>query len=214
MNVTEITRKVTRLYGDSTSFITLNQQDIFDWINEAQLTITRQTDVLTGTLTSLLSTYPKNLPADWVKTKRVSYNSNPVQSLKFIEIEDLDNLNIDPTLPVDVPAFFYHWAGQLRLYPMITTTGLNITHDYVKLPTTITSTAIPLDVPVSFHEDIVRFCIMRAHERNENWNAFRESKLIIADNGGLRQDEANVSDDENFVVRDDPGEREPYGSLW
>ena len=213
MNVTEITRKVRRLFGDNIFEIIINQQDIYDWINEAQLTITRQTDCLTATISSALSTYPKTLPADWIKTKRVSYGTNPVQSLKFIEIEDLDNLGLDPALPVDTPLFFYHFAGQLRLYPYISNAN-NIVHDYVKLPTSITSTATPLDVPVSFHEDIVRFCVMRAHERNENWNAYRESKQVIAENGGLRQDEANISDDEFFVIRDDPWEREPYGSLW
>jgi len=213
MNVTDIIRKTQRLFGDSSAEIIISPQDIYDWINEAQLTIVRQTDCLTGTDTAALSTYPKALPVDWIKTKRVSYGTNPTQSLKLIEIEDLDNLNIDPASPVDSPMFYYHWAGQLRLYPMMST-ALNVVHDYVKLPTTIISTATALTVPVSYHEDIVRFCVMRAHERNENWNAFRESKAIMQENSGLRTEEASLSDDDFFVVRDDPGEGVAYGSLW
>jgi hypothetical protein len=206
MNVTDITRKVLRLFGDSADAIVIQQTDIYDWINEAQLVICRQTGCLTGTLTSALSSYPKALPADWISTKRVGYGTNPTVNLKFIEIDDLDNLNVDPTQVVDTPLYYYHFAGQLRLYPMTTTSGQNIIHDYTKLPTTVAGLGTALDVPVSFHEDIVRFCVMRAHERNENWNAFRESKVIMQESSGLRQDEANISDDEFFVVRDDPGE--------
>lgn len=214
MNVTDITRKTRRLFGDSADEIVIQQADIYDWINEAQLTIVRQTGCLTGTLSSALNTYPKALPVDWITTKRVGFGNNPTMSLKFIEIDDLDNLNIDPTMPLDTPMYYYHFAGQLRLYPMTTGNTQNVIHDYTRLPTVVTGLATPLDVPVSYHEDIVRFCVMRAHERNENWNAFRESKAIMLETAGLRQDEANLSDDEFFVVRDDPGERDSYGSIW
>lgn len=218
MNVSAVIRKYQRLFGDS-DFVLTTQTDVFDWIDEAQLRIVRDTHVLTGNNTSAASTYyptGKTLPADWIMTKRVTYGTSPsVQVLRKIDIEDLDSLNINPIDPADSPSFFYIFAGTIRLYPLLSSTDIiSVSHDYVKMPTAIASTATPLDVPISFHEDIVRFCIMRAHERNENWRAMEESSNAFEGALGLRKEEGTVLDDSYYVIRADPDE-EIYGyNIW
>lgn len=211
MLVSDITRKVQRLFGDSSAEIIITQADIYDWINEAQLLIVRKTHCLTATATAAASTYPTNLPADWVITKRVTYDT-PEISLKLCDIEDLDAYSIDPTF-ADTPSFYYFFNGKLNLYPTPGGTK-SVRHYYVKIPTNVTAVGDTPSIPISFHEDIVRFCLMRAHERNENFKGVETSAQIFQSTDGFRQEEATVADDDFFVVRDDPGEAELYPSSW
>ena len=206
MLVIDIKRKVQRLFGDSASEIIINQQDIWDWINEAQLKIVRETHCLSKSVTAAASTYVNgsNLPADWIVSKRLTYNNLP---LKMVDIDDLDTLGVDVTQASDSPTYYYHFAKQIRFYPKaVATDVISVVFDYIYLPTTIIADATPLDVPVSYHEDIVRFCIMRAHERNQNYKMLDTSNAIFSETAGIRKEEASLQDDDFFVVRDDVGE--------
>lgn len=212
MLVLDIVRKVQRLFGDSSLQIIITNNDVWDWINEAQLNIVRKTGCLTKTATAAASTYPTALPVDWIVTKRLTYNGYP---LKMIEIEDLDAAYANSTVPADSPTTFYIWSKQLRLFPNLgLVDAVSVVHDYIALPTVIVADITPLDVPVSYHEDIVRFCIMRAHERNENWKALEVSNAIYENNAGERKEEATLQDDDFYVIRDDPGEADLYGAMW
>lgn len=212
MLVSDITRKVQRLFGDTSNEIVINQQDIYDWLNEGQLRIVRDTHNLTASLSVAASTYPRALPADWVITKRVTYG---VTVLRLIDIEDLDAVNVNPATPVDTPSFYYIFAGQIRLYPNLGATDTTtVIHDYVKLPTILTAPGNTPDVPVSYHEDLVRYCLMRAHERNENHNAMQESSAIFESSLGLRSEEASRQDDTFYVIRDDPNDTPDVYYIW
>lgn len=200
----DIVRKTQRLFGDSTSEVILDDVDIWDWINEAQLKIVRETHCCTKTVTANASTYPAALPADWIITKRLTYNGLPLTN---VDIDDLDALGVNPADPVDSPSYYYVVAKQIRLYPNKgVSDSISVVHDYVSLPTTIVASSTPLDVPVSFHEDVVRFCVMRSHERNENYKAQEISQGLFNENAGLRKEEATLQDDDYFIIRDDPGE--------
>jgi hypothetical protein len=211
MNLTTVVRKVQRLFGDTPAEIVITQTDIFDWVDEAQLQITRKTHCLTKSATGLAaSTFPLNLPADWIMSKRLLYGKTV---LKFVEIDDLDGLSYDATVPVDTPTVYYIFNKQLNLYP---NKGANDTtqlqHDYVCTPTPIATIATPLDVPISYHEDIVRYCIMRSHERNENYKAQQISSDTLEAYSGERMQEATNPNEENYVIRDDPGENEVFSA--
>src|SRR5882724_5954233 len=104
MLVSDITRKARRLFGDTSDQIVINQTDFYDWINEAQLLNVRKTHCLTNTVSTAASSFPLTLPADWVITKRVTYDTAPELPLKLADIEDLDAYSIDPTY-VDSPTF-------------------------------------------------------------------------------------------------------------
>lgn len=204
MNIATITRKTQRLFGDSADEVLIKKEDIWDWVNEAQLKIVRETDCLTKSVTSDASTYPLALPADWIKTKRLTYGTIP---LKQVTIDDLDSLRVDLTENNFSSEFYYIFANTIRLYPDLGATDTtDVVHDYVCLPTEIIADGTALSVPVSYHEDIVRFCIMRAHERNENYKAMEISQAILVGSEGLRKEEATLQGDDYFIVRDDPNE--------
>jgi hypothetical protein len=209
MNLTTLVRKVQRLFGDTPNEVVITQTDIFDWVDEAQLQITRKTNCLTKSAVGIVAgTFPLILPVDWIKTKRVLYGST---ILTYVDIDDLDALSYDSTVPKDTPSVYYIFNKRLNLYPNqgATDTAL-VQHDYVCAPTAIASVATPLDVPLSYHEDIVRYCVMRAHERNENYKAQETSSNTLEAYAGERLQEASSPQDDNYVVRDDPGENENY----
>lgn len=212
MLVLTLIRKVQRLFGDTPNEVIINQTDMLDWIDEAQLQITRKTHCLTKSVTGqLANTFPLALPTDWIVGKRVVYGSTV---LRFVEIDDLDANSSNATVPTDTPSVYYVFNKQINLYPnkgAADTTAVRL--DYVCLPTVMASVATPMDVPVSYHEDIVRYCIMRAHERNENYKAQQTSSDTLEAYSGERLQESTNPTEDNYVVRDDPGEGEwGYGS--
>lgn len=210
MNLTTLVRKVQRLFGDNASEVVITQTDIFDWVDEAQLQVTRKTHCLTKSATGLLaSTFPLTLPADWIMTKRLLYNKTV---LKFVEIDDLDALSYDATVPVDSPSVYYIFNKQINLYPNKPNDATPLQHDYVCSPTPIATISTPLDVPLSFHEDIARYCIMRAHERNENYKAQQISSDAFEALSGERLQEASNPNEDYYVVRDDPGEVDTFAA--
>jgi len=214
MDVTTVVRKVRRLFGDSSDEIVISQTDIFDWIDEAQMQIIRKTHVLTKTNTAAASTYPLTLPTDFILAKRMTYGPNN-QVIRYIQIDDLDDANINPSAPVDSPAYYYIANKQINLYPNKGAADTNtVTFIYVCSATAIASTATPLDTPLSYHEDIVRYCVMRAHERNENYKAQDISNQIFEFMSGERMNEGTVAEDGNYVVRDDPNDTDIYGYIY
>lgn len=214
MDVNAVLRKTRRLFGDTASEIVISQQDIFDWIDEAQMQITRKTHCLTTTDSSAASTYPKTLFADFVLAKRMVYGSTE-SVIKYIQLDDLDDANVLVPQQVDTPAYYYIANNQFNLFPTKGAADSNtVKLTYVRAPTSIASTATPLDCPLSFHEDIVRYCVMRAHERNENYRAVQMSSDIFEGMSGQRLDEASIKEDENFVIRDDPADWMDYGIMY
>jgi len=75
---------------------------------------------------------------------------------------------------------------------------------YAKLPVAIDDTGDPLTIPLSYHEDLVTFCVMRCHERNENWRAFELMQNEFARGLANRLTEEENPEDSYSVVRDDP----------
>ena len=70
MDMTTLIRKVGRSFGD-TGQIVITNDDIIDWVNEAQLKICRQTHCLTATTSQQANVFPVSLPSDFLVCKRV-----------------------------------------------------------------------------------------------------------------------------------------------
>jgi hypothetical protein len=207
-----LVRKVQRLFGDTAAEVVISQADIFDWVDEAQLQITRKTHCCTKTLTGLAAnTFPLALPEDWIMTKRLVYGTT---ILKFVEIDDLDALSYDATVPTDSPSVYYIFNRKINLYPNKgATDATQLQHDFVCAPAPILSISTALDVPLSYHEDIARYCIMRAHERNENYKAQQISSDVFEALSGERLQESSNPNEDNYVVRDDPGENTNFSAF-
>lgn len=201
MDVPTLIRKVQRLFGDDAQIL-ISNTDLIDWINDAQLQIVRETNCLTATHNAAASTFPIATPASFMRAFRILYGNLTLQPTT---LEDLDSKNHDLSYFTGSPAFYYIFANQIFLFPdPLSSDTTTVTIQYSKYPDTVSLTTDPLTVPVIYHEDIVRFCLARAHERNENYRAYEINMNEFLTRIGQRIHEHDVQDDTYTVIRDDP----------
>lgn len=203
MDFTTLERKVRRLFGDENNIV-IDRQDIIDWTNAAQLDIARSTQCLPTDKTQAANTFPVTL-TDFISMYRVVYGS-PEMPRTFTSLEQIDAETIAfGVLPVGIPQRYYIRGNKIYLHPAPQandTTTVTIT--YNRVPREIT-TAItdPLDLPISYHEDLVRYCLARAHEKNENYEAQSMSEEAYANTLSMRIWEKNQADESFPFVRPD-----------
>jgi len=168
-----IIKRTQRIFGDTVES-QIFVDDIFDWINEAMRQIARDTEVLEGEtdLNTSSSTGEITLPIDFIRAKRVNYLGQWIQQTTLADLDRVDFPN--DALKVVNGQFanlWYVWGNKLHIYP---DPGLNQTGAihlwYVRLPLEVnTQDDIP-EIPDYMHEDLVRFCLMRARELNEEYD--------------------------------------------
>lgn len=179
MNLADIRTRVKRIFGDE-SGAQINDADIDRWANDGQLDIVRRTECLQALLelntTAADGSY--DLPDDVIKVRRVTYDG---VLLSRMELEELDGIHRsrDANTPVGTPSAYYIWARQLFLHPAPADGGTNnLDFYYVKTPPALVSgTDIPA-IPLQMHEDIVRYCLARAKELDEE---FKQADQVWSD---------------------------------
>ena len=67
-----------------------------------------------------------------------------------------------------------------------------------------------LSVPEIYHEDIVRYCLGRAHNKNQNYRASEEEMKSFEQKVANRRSEAETTDGPDYKIGD-PEDYEPYG---
>jgi hypothetical protein len=202
MDTTTLIRKVRRSFGDDGQ-IFITDQDIIDWINDAQMQIARESPNLTAEITTAANTFPYTMPTDLITMMRVLYDIFPVP---YTDVEDLDAKAANLRDVKGVPAMYYIVGGKLKLYPQPDTTDTTtVTLQYSRQPVDLQSSSDKLTVPVQFHEDIVRFCLARARERNEDYKGMEVAMQEFKDRISARFSTILEPDDTYPVIRDDAG---------
>jgi len=203
MDIATLVRKVQRSFGDDNQ-IFISEADLLDWINDAQAQIARETSCITTTVSTAASNFPYTFPSDFIRVKILRYGTKP---LVPVEVEDLDMKQYDLTQRGQECYFYYVENDKINLFPLQpsgdTTT---VTFRYAALPTVVTAVGNSLTVPVQFHEDLVRYCLARAHERNENYRGMEIAMSEFQARISARKEDVDNPDDTWSVVRDDPWE--------
>lgn len=200
MDVPTLIRNVQRTFGDDNQ-VFITEADVMDWVNDGQMEIVRETGCLVATVTPAASAFPYTLPADFIRVARVRYGT---YSLDLIRLEDLEAKKFDLTSK-DTPFFYYLKNDTICLFPDPTDSDATVvTFEYLKTPTVITTTAGLLTVPVHFHADLILWCVMKAHERNENYRAMELALQRFKNNLSVRVDDTDNADETYPVIRDDP----------
>lgn len=169
MNTAGVITRVQTLFGDSNS-IFITPANIVDWINEGQLEICRETHYKVGTDTSNTGDDFRSgiTIIDLLLVRTVLYGTTP---LAVIDLETVHRMGV-ANLADSEPTAYYFVGPTLYPFPKpVSGDATTITVSYVKAPTDLASDASALDIPVVYHNDLCNFCIMRAHERNENYRA-------------------------------------------
>lgn len=171
MNLLDIKTRVKRLFGDE-SGAQIIDADIIRWANDGQLDIVRRTECLQAHVetNSVAKDNSYALPPDAIRVRRVTYDGNV---LSRVELEELDGVNKSREASdiTGTPTQYYIWGRQLWLYPTPSNSGTgNLDIYYLKAPATLGGDADVPDIPGHMHEDIVRYCLARAKELDEEFN--------------------------------------------
>lgn len=179
MNLGQIIKRVQRQFGDE-SEVELTRDDIINYANDGQIDIVRHTEILQELVeTDAVAGQGKYiLPEGFLKMKRVTYKGN---RLLPIALEDLDNISegVGSTKATGSPNHYYIWGNEIVLTPAPETGGDGaIDLYYIKAPNPLANDADTPDIPVAFHEDLVRYCLARAKELDEE---SEDSQRIMGD---------------------------------
>ena len=201
MLFTTLERKVRRLFGDENNIV-IDRQDIVDWTNAAMVDIARTTQCLPTDKTQAANTFPVTL-ADFISMYRVTYGSAATPKT-FTTLEQIDAEFVG-NAAVGIPLRYYVRGNKVYLHPTpATNDSTSVTLTYNRMPTELTLAATdPIDVPISYHEDLVRFCLARAYEKNENYQAQETSEASYQAGVNQRIWERNQADESFPFVRPD-----------
>jgi len=169
MNLGEIKTAVKRQFGDE-SGAQITESDITRWANDAIRDIVRKVEITNQHReTSVISgDGGYELPDNFMYIARVTYNNRLIRERKMRDL-DLDSPNIDDVGNGE-PGHYYIWSNTLYLHPAPAVGGSgNLDIWYVSQPAALVDDAQVPEIPTYMHEDIVRYCLARAKELDEDY---------------------------------------------
>lgn len=178
MNVGDVATRVRRSFGDEAG-VQVQDADIIRWINDAQEQIVLENDGLmeaTGTASSVANQRKYTLPADFSILRSVDYKGFHLTNLSFNDFTNrVDGYNA-PTAtnpyPTGTPEVYMVWNNEIWLHPVPDTSETNaIEIYYTKHPVSVGLLADPINLPLQYHNAVVKYCMAQAYELDENFEA-------------------------------------------
>lgn len=212
MNLGDIKRRVKRQFGDEAG-AQITDADITDWANDAQIDITRKTECLQEHVEtdSVAADASYDVPTDFLRLRLVEYNG---KKLDRVELEERNQLNKYATnsSPTGEPQIYYVWGRKIWLYPAPESSGTGVLDIfYVKHPAEMSGDSDIPEIPTQYHEDIVRYCLARAKELDEEDEKAEstmqdyEYRVLLS-----KDEEQNPESDSYPAVRALPGDEGMY----
>lgn len=180
MLVQDVADRVRRQFGDESS-VQVTDTDIIHWVNDAQREIVAQSEDLlqTSVLTSTVANQQDyDVPTDMFVLKSLHYKPTSLTSfirLKALSMEEFDEY-IDgwegSLYAASDPIVYHIYAGKIKLFPVPVvdiTNGLKIY--YSRKPVSATSLSDTVDLPDSYFNAVVSYCLAKSFEMDEDWGA-------------------------------------------
>jgi hypothetical protein len=189
MTVTDIFVRVVRTFGDEAA-VQVEFADVIRWINDAQREAVMQHE---GLLTTdlLMSTVAGQaeyvIPDDIFALSSISFRPTPSDSyypLRWIPLSMLNEMADGwdgPAFGSGTPQVFTKDTGStFTLIPTPSTTISNAMRIlYSRYPNDVIDDTSTIDLPPYYHSYVEHFCMMKAYEKDEDWeSADRKAQLI------------------------------------
>lgn len=180
MNVGEIGTRVKRQFGDE-SGVQLTDEDLIRYINDGcrQLILFNEELLQTlGTTSAVAGQQAYPLPVDLLVLKSVTYQT-PGDST-FYKLSGLDFAKFQEQIDgwdgtaygTSTPVTFMRYGDNLHLFPIPDVAGTNnIKIYYNRKPTDVDDVTDTPDIPVLYHEVLVKYCLSQAYEMDEDLDA-------------------------------------------
>lgn len=175
MFVSEISDRVKNIFGD-TSGVQITDPMILDWVNDGQIDICRKAECLEGiqSINLVAGTDSYAYAVDFIKEQRIAVNGIKARRMT---LPALDILFPDrsATITSGNPLYYYHHNRKFNLYPSPgATAAAGMLVWYIRNAVQLTASNQTPEIPVIFHEDLVRYCLWRALEQDEQWVPSRD----------------------------------------
>lgn len=174
---------VRRIFGDEAS-VQIADGDILQWTTDALMAIVEKNKNLKAVATtpSVVGQGVYTFPTPSIsQVEAILYDNRPVQNL---EMQSALN-NIQQTDPqftqTGSPVVWWEWAGNFQLYP-IPDAVKTISIYYTRTPVAPVLDADILDAPDKYFQALVDYCLWKAYELDETWDAakIKEGHFRIA----------------------------------
>ena len=198
MDVPTAMMRVKRQFGDEYGVIILDD-DLYGWIHDCELDIIRSSGSNDSTITVAATSFPSSVP-DSVNIRRLSIAGVAVNPTSKEEI-DLIALSDEAKGGAN---YWYKYNKQIYLWPTDSSDARQVKITYSKTPALMAGAPASnsFTVPEVYHEDIIKYCIGKAHNKNNNSAAEKVQMDIYDRNVGMRRDESQSTDTPLYKIGD------------
>lgn len=204
----DVVKRVRTIYGDREKS-QIDDDDIFNWITDAQRWLVRKYKPVSSTVLASVSGQSIYSPTGgFISVADVFYDSRQLALTTRKELDASDPYWLGSVAsPSGTPRLYWLERNQLRLYPTPDTTGKVISVTSVVLPGSVTKLTDELIIDDGYLEPIVDRCLTRAKEFDEDWQGAAYFKSNAQEGAtDASHEESNRGDDSFPVIRDDPAD--------
>lgn len=180
MIVSDVMTRVRRSFGDE-SGVQITDADLIRWINDGIRELVKHNETLLQTiavanLVALQQEY--TLPEDLLILNTITIKPDgwqsflPLKAYSFAQFNQMVDSWDGTQQPPDSPSVYTRYANKLILFPVPAKSLTNALKIYYnRQPVDVTNSADPLDIPIQYHETLVKYCQSQAYEMDEDWDA-------------------------------------------
>ncbi len=171
--------RVQHLFGD----LSESQVDIpfiTAMLNDGQVDVARKTGILKKHVqtNAVIADGSYAVPEDFILIQRATYDG---RKLTKTSLEEVDALNpvYDNGENTGTPNHYYVYGRTVFLSPLPSASGAgNLDLWYIKTPTPLVLTTDVSELPITYHEDVVRYALARCKELDEEMES---AQMIMGD---------------------------------
>lgn len=181
MNLMDLKTRVKRQFGD-TAGIQVTDDDITRWANDAQRDIVMRNETVLQTISTTDAVAEQQdyaFPSDLLVLRGIHYkrvDGDPsfykLKGMSYQEFDEYidgwDGTAYGPSHPI----VYTTYANTISLFPIPVSSGTdNLKITYSRQPVDLESDTDEIDLPLPYHNSVVDYCLSRAYELDEDWNA-------------------------------------------
>lgn len=183
MNLGDVKTRVKRQFGDE-SAVQIDDNDITRWVNDGiEFIVSNNEDLLEkiDTVDKVANVQDYSLPSDLLNLKSVHTKINP-ESLSYVHMLGYDLQKFDAYIDgwdgtfygTGSSCVYTIYANLLRIFPISDvdiTAGIKFFYNRKPNTLDVSDDNVVLDLPITYHNGVVDYCLQQAYELDENFDA-------------------------------------------
>lgn len=181
MNLGELKIRVRRQFGDEAS-VQITDDDLTRWANDAQRDVVMKNETVlqvVGLTNSVAGQQEYSFPQDLLVLRSIAYKmsaSDPsyhrLRGMSYAEFDEFIDGWDGKAYGDSFPVVYTTYANKFILFPApVSSETDNIKIIYSRMPQDLSDDGDEIDLPTPYHNAVVDYCLSKAYELDEDWNA-------------------------------------------